>query len=237
MSIQGQIAPYSNRFVLLFNQNATAQLDVSCSEGRVSVNTSHDLGAVSKTPPTHQAEKQKYSDILKKSVSPSQLRRLKKRAETRAEKAKVPIQNNGNTAEKAIEEISKAVEEAEKVKKEAINAKQEAEKAKTEAEDAKAELENYKAMIKDKKCTRCLNTFDSAAEMTDHINQVHNYPCSICSLCAESHKILQRHWKSEEEEVFCEFCGHGEFSCEAIFKHIESKHKKARFKRYNHPYS
>ena len=102
MSIQEQIAPYLNRFVLLFNQNATAKLDISCSEGRVSVNISHDLGAVSKTPPTHQAEKQKYSDVLKKSVSPSQLRRLKKRAETRAEKAKVPTQNQDDTAEKTI---------------------------------------------------------------------------------------------------------------------------------------
>ena len=156
MSIQEQIAPYLNRLVLLFNQNATAKLEIGCSKGRVSVNISQDLGALSKTPATHQAEKQKFSDVLKKSVSPSKLRRLKKRAETRAEKAKVPAQNHDDTAEKAIEEISKAVQEAEKVKKEAINAKQEAEKAKTEAEDAKADLENYKAMIREKKCTHCL---------------------------------------------------------------------------------
>ena len=57
--------------------------------------------------------------------------------------------------------------------------------------------------------------------------KVHNYPCSICALCPKSHKILQSHWKSEKDEVFCEFCGHGKFSCEAIFKHIESKHKKS----------
>ena len=163
MSIQKQIAPYLNRLVLLFNQNATAKLEIGCSEGRVIVNISHDLGALSKTPATHQSEKQKYSDVLKKSVSPSQLRRLKKRGETRAEKAKVPTQNHDDTAEKAIEEISKAVQEAEQVKKQAINVKQEAEKAKTEAEDAKADLENNKAMIREKKCTHCLDTFDSVA--------------------------------------------------------------------------
>ena len=59
MSIQEQIAPYLNRFVLLFNQNAPAKLEIGCSEGRVSVNIMHDLGAVSKTAPTQQPEKQK----------------------------------------------------------------------------------------------------------------------------------------------------------------------------------
>ena len=66
MSIQEQIAPYLKRFVLLFNQNAPAKMEIGCSEGRVSVNVSHDLGKVSKTPPTHQPEKQIYSDVLKK---------------------------------------------------------------------------------------------------------------------------------------------------------------------------
>ena len=70
------------------------------------------------------------------------------------------------------------------MKKEAINAKQEADKAKTEAEDAKADLENYKALIREKKCTHCLYTFDSVAEMTDHINQVHKLP--LLHLCSVS---------------------------------------------------
>ena len=135
---------------------------------------------------------------------------MKKRAETRAEKAKVPTQNQDDTAEKTIEEKSKAVQEAEKVKKEAINAKQEAEIAKTEKEDVKAELENYKARIREKKCSHCLYTIDSVAEMTDHINKVHNYPCSIWAWCPKSNKVLLSHRKIREDEVFFECCGHGE---------------------------
>ena len=70
----------------------------------------------------------------------------------------------------------------------------------------------------------------------DHINKVHNYPCTVCSLCPKTHDILQNHWKNgfNGEEVFCEFCGHGQYSNKAIFSHIDSKHKKGRFKQYNH---
>ena len=44
MSIQDHIAPY--RFVILFNENATAKLKLSCTEGKVDVIIFHDLGAV-----------------------------------------------------------------------------------------------------------------------------------------------------------------------------------------------
>ena len=64
--------------------------------------------------------------------------------------------------------------------------------------------------------------------MTDHINKVHNYPCSVCSWCPKTHDILQNYWEngSNGEEVFCEFGGTGEYSSQAIFRHIDSKHKK-----------
>ena len=190
-----------------------------------------------RTAPVQNPEQKQYSDVVKKAPRPSQLNRLKKRADARAGQAKVTTQKHEETAEKAIEEISKALQEAEKVKHEAENAKQEADIAQTKAVNAKAELDNLEERFKEKKCEYCDFTFYLVTDMTDHINKVHNYPCSICALCPKSHKILQRHWKSAEDEVFCEFCGHGKFSCEAIFKHIESKHKKAIFKCYNHPYS
>ena len=57
MSIQEQIVPYLNRFVLLFNQNVTAKLEIGCIDGKVSVNISDDLGAVVKMAPTHKPEK------------------------------------------------------------------------------------------------------------------------------------------------------------------------------------
>ena len=237
MSIQDQIAPYLNRFVLLFNQNATAKLEIGCNDGKVSVNISHDWGAVVQMAPAQKPVNQLYSAALKKTVRPSQLNRLKKRADARAGQAKVSTQKHEETAEKAIEEISKALQEAEKVKHEAENAKQEADIAQTKAVKAKAELDNLEERFKEKKCEYCDFTFYLVTDMTDHINKVHNYPCSICSWCPKTHKILQDHWENSDDEVFCEFCGHAEYSCQAIFKHIDSKHKKGRFKRYNHPYS
>ena len=99
MSIQELIAPQLNRFVLLFNKDSTAKLEIGCSGGKVSVNISHDIGAVVKTAPTYQPEKQKYSDVLKNSVRSSQLKRLKKRADARAETIK-----EKETAEKALED-------------------------------------------------------------------------------------------------------------------------------------
>jgi hypothetical protein len=79
MSIQEQIAPYMNRFVLLFNQNATAKLEIGCNDWKVSVNISHDLGPVTKKAPVQKSEQKQYSDVLKKTVRPSQLNRLKKK--------------------------------------------------------------------------------------------------------------------------------------------------------------
>ena len=103
MSIQDQIASYLNRFVLLFNQNATAKLEIGCIDGKVSVNISHDLGAVVKMAPTQKPEKHQYSDGLKKKVRPSQLKRLQIRGDARAAKAKAPIHEHD--AEKAKEDI------------------------------------------------------------------------------------------------------------------------------------
>ena len=51
MSSQEQLNPYLNRFTLLVQQHATAKLEFSCSDGKVTVNLFHDLGGVDKAPP------------------------------------------------------------------------------------------------------------------------------------------------------------------------------------------
>ena len=57
MAIQEHLAPYLNRFVLLFNQNATAKMVLSCDKGNVSVNILHDFGVVVQTASFKKPEK------------------------------------------------------------------------------------------------------------------------------------------------------------------------------------
>ena len=51
MSSQEQLNPYLNRFTILVQQQATAKLEFSCSDGKVTVNLFHDLGSVEKAFP------------------------------------------------------------------------------------------------------------------------------------------------------------------------------------------
>ena len=71
MAIQEHLAPYLNRFFLLFNQNATSKMVLSFEKGNASVNILHDFGVFEQTaPPAKQPDKQPYSEILKKKVKP-----------------------------------------------------------------------------------------------------------------------------------------------------------------------
>ena len=102
--------------------------------------------------------------------------------------------------------------------KEAKLMKKEAEEAKAEAEHAEVELEKVNARPKANKCFHCKFTCDTLPDMTDHINEAHNYRCSIGSWHCNTHKELQRHWtKVEVTELFCEFCGFEEYTCQRIF--------------------
>ena len=58
MAIQEHLAPYLNRFVLLFKENATAKLVLSCDKDNVSVDISHDFGVVVQTAPFKKPEKE-----------------------------------------------------------------------------------------------------------------------------------------------------------------------------------
>ena len=88
MSAKDLISPYLNRFVAIKNQKATAKLELYCKDGKVVVNFQHELGLIEETSPGPHSEIPAYSDILKKGVSTSQLNRLQRRAEERAEKSR-----------------------------------------------------------------------------------------------------------------------------------------------------
>ena len=75
MAVEAQLAPYLNRFVILLRHNSVAKLELSCSNGKLSVNISHDMGlveqATSQPPPS-------YKEVLKKNLKRSQINRLQK---------------------------------------------------------------------------------------------------------------------------------------------------------------
>ena len=110
------------------------------------MNISHDLGAVAKTAPVHKPEKQQYSDVLKKTVSPAQLKRLKKRAAARAEEAKTETLQQKKIAEKPLEDAEKADHVSELQKVEAAKAAFEVHGLNTEVEKTMAIAEAEKAI-------------------------------------------------------------------------------------------
>ena len=143
MSLQEQIAPYLNRFVLLLNRNASAKLEINCKEGRVNVNMSHDLENFAHTNPLQiQVPNHAIMNF-----------RLHKRAAARAEQANVQadkqVQIARNNAELANTELKKAAEQtkkdAEKARTETLKHKKVAEKAMKDLEEANVMTEQVKA--------------------------------------------------------------------------------------------
>ena len=63
ISLEELIAPYQNRFVILFSENATTKLELSCTEGKVYVDMIHDLRAPKQTLPQHPLYRRQ--DIMK----------------------------------------------------------------------------------------------------------------------------------------------------------------------------
>ena len=84
MSAEGYLAPNLNRFVILLRQKSTATLELHCHKGQLKVNFNHDVGFVEEATTN---ENILYSDVLKKNIKASQVNRLRRRAEERAEKA------------------------------------------------------------------------------------------------------------------------------------------------------
>ena len=180
MSAKDLISPYLNRFVAINTQKATAKLELCCKDGKVTVNFHHDLGAVEEVVPRLQSEIPAYSDILKKNVSTSQIKRLQRRAEVRAAEARDSTKKQQNIAENAKTEAEKATTVAEKAIEEAEEAKATAEEAKEnllkierdsekmlaklkyQAEQAKVTLEKQKEIAQSyMKCKYCPEEFSS----------------------------------------------------------------------------
>ena len=86
MSAKDLISPYLNRFVALLHQKNTAKVELSCEDGKLFVNLSHNLAEVEETTPQPESTKPLYNNVLKKSITKSQVNR-QKRANARAEKA------------------------------------------------------------------------------------------------------------------------------------------------------
>ena len=83
VSVQDQLAPDLNRFVILLLQHATAKFEFYCFAGKFNVNISHEMGSFISN--DHQPIP-KYSDILKKKMNMSLQRRTAERAEEAQQK-------------------------------------------------------------------------------------------------------------------------------------------------------
>ena len=95
MSVQEQLAPYINRVATLYHQNASAKLEINIADGKLQVNLFHELDEVKLLPPRKHPT-QSYRDVLKKNMKTSQINRLKRRANMRAEEAKAAAQQAAN---------------------------------------------------------------------------------------------------------------------------------------------
>ena len=147
MSAKEQLAPYLDRFVGLVNQHATGKLEISCKDGKIIVNITHEIGDVVETSAIDSSKISSYSEALKKNpntVNFSQMKRLEKRALSRAEEARKATKEQQTIAEDAKVELLKAKQVAEKASHEAEEAQKETEYAKQKAEEAKHEAEEAK---------------------------------------------------------------------------------------------
>ena len=62
--------PYISRFVTLIHLKSTAKLELSCKDGKVTVNICHDLGEVEETNHKLNTGIPSYTDVLKDNVKP-----------------------------------------------------------------------------------------------------------------------------------------------------------------------
>ena len=115
MSAKYLISHYLNRFVVLLHQHSTAKVEISCEDGKLSVNLFHDLGVVEDpTPePLPNPREPLYANVLKKNVKQSQISRLQKRSNARAEEARAEKKVQQEIAANARIECEKATREAE----------------------------------------------------------------------------------------------------------------------------
>ena len=241
MSAKDLISPYLNRLVAINKQKATAKLELCCKDGKVVVNFQHDLGLIEETSPIPQSELPAYSDILKKGVSTSQLNRLQRRAEERAEKSRSETKIQQNIAENAKIEAERAFADAEKATieaKKAIDAAEEAKvillktqkdsediiaQCKKEAEEAEYNsLKHKKSAEKAKEATKLVNilvTKPNNPEISED-----EFDCEYCPEEFTNKKLYEEHIGfcpickiNFKEPPYCQSChirySHEEFMC------------------------
>ena len=196
MSAQDKFAPYLNRFTTLLQQNATAVLEFKCKDGKVTVNLCHELGGVEKAPPTINLQNPSHRNTQKKAVKPSQLRRLHKRAATRAEKSSVAA------AEQAKDYNSTQNKESEKDSTEKVKGTTEPPEKdmalKGKAEEAKVEL---------KKLDTEPDNSDGQPKLKEDklvLNTSKKFKCRVCDSNFKNKDELKEHWTFYE--IFCKTC-------------------------------
>ena len=220
MSLQDLIAPYLNRFVILFSENATAKLELSCAEGKVHVNMFYDLVAPKQNLPTAPpVKKAGYSDSLKKNLKTSQLNRLKRRAAVRAEEAETHTVRQNQMAEKAVEEAAKAVHAPEQHNVEAAKKNIEVQAANGEAKEAEAEKGpcdwDYAATEK---------LWLLQIQITGKNLMLSDVPSAGYAM--EKGENFQNHQKEDwAEKTKCQLCGN-KLNCMALKKHMKHIHGK-----------
>ena len=233
MSAQEQLAPYLDRFVSLANQHATAKLEIVCKAGNVTVNITHDIGEIVKKSPVDISKTSSYSEALKKSangVNSSQMKRLEKRAISRAEEARNAIKEQQTIAEdakadylRAKQMTEKVLHEAEEAKKETENMKLKAEKAKREAEKAKKEmilLESEAEEIRINVESLNQNVIQSRKDIEIEVTKDEDYfDCEHCCKEFDNKESLRKHTHG------CPVCDHifNEYPY-CISDHIERLH-------------
>ena len=217
MSLQELISPYLNRFVILFSENATAKLELSCTEGKVHVNIFHDLGAPKQTlPPAPPVKKAGYNEVLKKNLKTSQLNRLKRRAAVRAEEAETQTVRQNQMAEEAVEDAAKAVHVPEQHNVEAAKANIE---VNGEAEEAEAEKGpcDWDYAVTEK---------DMTPSSPDYRKKSNAFRCTFCRVRYGIKENFQNHQKEDwAEKTKCQLCGN-KLNCMALKKHMKHIHGK-----------
>ena len=149
MAVEAQLAPYLNRFVILLSQNSVAKLELSCSNGKLSVNISHDMGLVEQATPHPPPS---YKEVLKKNLKRSQINRLQKRAAERADKAGKEAEGADAEAVKVTNDSNEVAEKANSEAEEALKARTDIEKHRNLAGKAQAEAIKFKADAEEARC-------------------------------------------------------------------------------------
>ena len=225
MSAKDLISPYLNRFVAINQQKSNARLELCCKDGKVTVNFHHDLGLVEEASPRPKSDLllPVYSDVLKKNINISQATRLQRRAETRAEEARVETKKQQHIAANAKSEAEKATCEAEKATLEAEEAKKAAEEAKHSAEEAK--VTSLKTRTDSEKA---ITKFKLEAEQAKATLKKHKEAAEKATILANkaselaNNQVSKANLEISEDELECEHC-HEEFKDKKMYNdHIKS---------------